>query len=143
RARLRCPGARHNPSGERPMTEGRKPGFWHEIARRVEKEFKPPLTDEAFEDMIRRRRQCGRRGEERRAKLRNNPMHLPMHRAPRCEARPRSGTSCRSPAMRNCRCRLHGGKSTGPPKGNKNACKHGRYTAQAIVRRREVRALLK
>ena len=38
------------------MTEGRKLGFWHEIARRVEKEFKPPLTDEEFEDMIRRGR---------------------------------------------------------------------------------------
>jgi hypothetical protein len=31
----------------------------------------------------------------------------------------------------------------GPPKGNQNAYKHGRYTAQAITRRREVRALLK
>jgi len=70
-------------------------------------------------------------------------MQLPMHRAPRCEARTRSASSCRSPAMRNGRCRLHGGKSTGPPKGNKNAFKHGRYTAQAIARRREVRALLK
>jgi hypothetical protein len=40
-------------------------------------------------------------------------------------------------------CRLHGGKSTGPPKGNKNALKHGRYTAQAIARRRELRALLR
>ena len=45
--------------------------------------------------------------------------------------------------MRNGRCRLHGGKSTGPPKGNKNAFKHGRYTAQEITCRREVRALLK
>jgi hypothetical protein len=44
--------------------------------------------------------------------------------------------------MPNGRCRLHGGKSTGPPRGNKNALKHGRYTAQAISRRREVRALL-
>jgi len=70
-------------------------------------------------------------------------MHLPMHQAPRCEARTRSASSCRAPAMRNGRCRLHGGKSTGPPKGNKNALKHGRYTAQAITCRREVRALLK
>ena len=44
--------------------------------------------------------------------------------------------------MPNGRCRLHGGKSTGPPKGNKNALKHGRYTTQAIARRRELRALL-
>jgi hypothetical protein len=33
-------------------------------------------------------------------------------------------------------------EATGPPKGNKNAFKHGRYTAQAITCRREVRALL-
>ena len=70
-------------------------------------------------------------------------MQLPMHQAPRCAARTRSASSCRAPAMRNGRCRLHGGKSTGPPKGNKNALKHGRYTAQAITCRREVRALLK
>ena len=44
--------------------------------------------------------------------------------------------------MRNGRCRLHGGKSTGPPKGNQNALKHGRYAASAIAHRREVRALL-
>ena len=34
--------------------------------------------------------------------------------APRCGARTRSGVACRSPAMPNGRCRLHGGKSTGP-----------------------------
>jgi hypothetical protein len=44
--------------------------------------------------------------------------------------------------MPNGRCRLHGGKSTGAPTGNKDALKHGRYTAQAIARRRELRALL-
>jgi hypothetical protein len=34
--------------------------------------------------------------------------------APRCGARTRAGTACRQPAMRNGRCRLHGGNSTGP-----------------------------
>ena len=34
--------------------------------------------------------------------------------APRCGARTRNGVACRSPAMPNGRCRLHGGKSTGP-----------------------------
>lgn len=29
--------------------------------------------------------------------------------------------------MANGRCRMHGGKSTGPPKGNKNAVKTGEY----------------
>jgi hypothetical protein len=34
---------------------------------------------------------------------------LPMHRSPRCGARTRSGRPCRSPAMPNGRCRMHGG----------------------------------
>ncbi len=35
--------------------------------------------------------------------------------APRCGARTRSGTTCQAPAMRQRRrCRLHGGKATGP-----------------------------
>jgi hypothetical protein len=44
--------------------------------------------------------------------------------------------------MHNGRCRLHGGKATGAPKGNQNALKHGRYTAAAVSRRRELRALI-
>jgi hypothetical protein len=32
----------------------------------------------------------------------------------KCEARTRMGTPCRCKAMRNGRCRLHGGMSTGP-----------------------------
>src|SRR6516162_789741 len=47
------------------------------------------------------------------------------------------------PAMKNGRCRMHGGPSPGAPKGNKNALKHGRYTAQAMERRREIAALLR
>ena len=39
----------------------------------------------------------------------------PMHRAPRCGSRTRAGSPCRAPAVRNRkRCRLHGGRSTGP-----------------------------
>jgi uncharacterized protein YjcR len=38
---------------------------------------------------------------------------------------------------------MHGGKSPGAPKGNKNAFKHGRYTADAIARRREIATLLR
>ena len=72
-----------------------------------------------------------------------NPMHLDMHRAPRCGARTRIGSPCRSPAMANGRCRMHGGLSTGAPKGNRNAFKHGRYTAKAIADRREVAALIR
>lgn len=68
---------------------------------------------------------------------------LPMHRSPRCNARTRRGSPCRSPAMPNGRCRLHGGLSPGAPKGNRNALKHGRYTAEAMASRRQVAALIR
>ena len=38
---------------------------------------------------------------------------------------------------------MHGGTSPGAPKGNKNALKHGRYTAEAIAQRREVAKLIR
>jgi hypothetical protein len=38
---------------------------------------------------------------------------------------------------------MHGGLSPGAPKRNKNALKHGRYTAEAIARRREIASLLR
>jgi hypothetical protein len=38
---------------------------------------------------------------------------------------------------------MHGGPSPGAPKGNRNAFKHGRYTAAAIARRREIAALIR
>ena len=37
---------------------------------------------------------------------------------------------------------MHGGKSPGAPKGNRNAWKHGRYSAEAIAMRQLVRQLL-
>jgi len=45
--------------------------------------------------------------------------------------------------MPNGRCRMHGGLSPGAPRGNKNAFKHGRYTAEAIANWREVAALVR
>jgi glucans biosynthesis protein len=39
---------------------------------------------------------------------------------------------------------MHGGAAgSGAPAGNKNALKHGRYSAEAIARRRKVRALIR
>jgi hypothetical protein len=38
---------------------------------------------------------------------------------------------------------MHGGLSPGAPKGNKNALKHGRYTAEAIARRKEIAELIR
>ena len=68
---------------------------------------------------------------------------LPMCRSPRCGARTRNGRPCQSPAMPNGRCRMHGGMSPGAPRGNKNALKHGRYTAEVLAQRREISALMR
>jgi len=69
-------------------------------------------------------------------------MLLDMQKARRCGAKTRRGTPCQSPAMPNGRCRMHGGKSPGAPKGNCNAWKHGHYSADAVAMRRLVRQLL-
>lgn len=47
-----------------------------------------------------------------------------------CGAKTRAGGRCKAPAMKNGRCRVHGGTSTGNPKaeGNKSALKHGFYS---------------
>jgi hypothetical protein len=45
--------------------------------------------------------------------------------------------------MANGRCRMHGGKAPGAPKGNSHALRHGRYTAEAIAERRKFAALLR
>ena len=56
-----------------------------------------------------------------------------------CGARTRSGTPCdRAPEPGRRRCRNHGGApSTGAPRGNTNARRHGRYSAKT----REIQAL--
>ena len=76
------------------------------------------------------------------SKMGNKSMHRAFMDAPRCGAKTRKKTPCMAPAMRNGRCRMHGGKSTGAPKGNQNAFKHGRYTAVAIEERRMVRDMV-
>ena len=66
--------------------------------------------------------------------------------APRCGARTRRGTACQCPALRGRRrCRLHGGRSTGPrtPEGlrriRKAATQHGRYSREQVALKRHVR----
>jgi hypothetical protein len=67
-----------------------------------------------------------------------------MHLSPRCGAKcKRTGLPCKAPAMLNGRCRMHGGKSPGPPKNNKNSFKNGRFTAKAIAERKQIRSLIK
>jgi hypothetical protein len=66
-----------------------------------------------------------------------NAMQLAIHRAPRCGAHARTtGQPCLSPAMKNGRCRMHGGKAGRKPI-------HGRYSNAAIAERRRVRMLLR
>ena len=67
-----------------------------------------------------------------------------LNQAQRCRARSkRTGKPCRGPAVRGWAvCRMHGA-SGGAPKGNRNALKHGRYTAEAIAERRAIRMLLR
>lgn len=86
---------------------------------------------------------------------RNNKPYVPAwlvglcfaNEAPRCGAKTRRKTACLSPAMPNGRCRLHGGKSTGPrtkeglEKSKKGNWKHGRRSAETIRQRKESMAV--
>ena len=77
--------------------------------------------------------------------LRNSNPQGDPNSAPRCGARTRKRTPCKAPAMANGRCRLHGGKSTGPrtleglERSRKANWKHGYYSAEAIAQRRYYR----
>jgi hypothetical protein len=69
--------------------------------------------------------------------------------APRCGARSkRTGKPCRAAAMPNGRCKLHGGKSTGPrtPEGLERSrranWKHGHFSREAKAERSRVRAAI-
>ena len=68
-----------------------------------------------------------------------------MNLSPRCLAKTRRKTLCQSPAIRGKkRCRLHGGaEGSGAPDGNKNALKHGKYSTEAISRRRETTKMIR
>ena len=68
-----------------------------------------------------------------------------MLTSPRCGAKTRGGTPCRSPAVSGkARCRMHGGaKGSGAPKKNQNALKDGFFTRKAIDERRYLNELLR
>ena len=84
---------------------------------------------------------------KRRGWLKNNNPPGDFTKAPRCKARTRKGTLCKAPAMPNGRCRLHGGKSTGPrtPEGlarsKKANWKHGFYSEESMRQRTFIRLL--
>ena len=66
----------------------------------------------------------------------------PMNASPRCGARTRAGHPCNSPTVRSkTRCRMHGGaKGSGAPLGNKNARKHGAFSAETLAYHKDIRA---
>jgi hypothetical protein len=74
---------------------------------------------------------------------------LKANAAPRCGARSkRTGKPCQGAAMPNGRCKLHGGKSTGPrtPEGLERSRranrKHGYYSREAKAERSRVQAAM-
>jgi hypothetical protein len=69
--------------------------------------------------------------------------------APRCSARSkRTGKPCRAAAMPNGRCKVHGGKSTGPrtPEGLERSrranWKHGHFSREAKAEWSRLRAAM-
>ena len=88
------------------------------------------------------------RAKHRNSRKTNDPPWAYM-KSPRCEAKTRKGTPCQAPAMKNGRCRMHGGKSTGPKtlegieRIRQAHLKHGLYTKESIATRKEFNALVK
>jgi len=83
---------------------------------------------------------------DRRGRLKNGNRAGDFLAAPRCGACTRCGGECRQPAMKNGRCRLHGGLSTGPrtPEGLARSRHarliHGGYSAHVRALRTAARA---
>jgi len=66
-------------------------------------------------------------------------------RSSQCGAKTRAGHPCKShPVTGRRRCRMHdGAAATGAPRGNRNGLRHGYYTAEARLLRRQARQLLR
>jgi hypothetical protein len=84
-----------------------------------------------------------------RGQLRNGNRPGDFSRAPHCGAKTRRGTLCKTRAMANGRCRLHGGLSTGPRTAagieriRLAVTKHGRYSQAARAERQQFQTLLR
>lgn len=79
-----------------------------------------------------------------------NPESLSLRRSEesgdtaRCAARTRAGPPCRSLALLNGKCRVHGGLSPGAPRGDANGrYVDGYWTREAMEERRFIRLLLR
>ena len=85
----------------------------------------------------------------RRGWLKNGNPPGDLSKAKKCAAKTRKNTPCQGPAMRNGRCRMHGGPSTGPrtPEGLERSRKarwvHGFYSRKMRDQRAEGRRLMK
>ena len=73
--------------------------------------------------------------------MENKWLGPPHGEIPRCLAKTRSGGECGQYAMKNGRCRFHGGKSTGA-KSPHQPLKHGFYTKEAMSQRKLLRNLI-
>ncbi len=71
------------------------------------------------------------------------------HARSQCGAKTRRGSPCENWGMKNGRCRMHGGMSTGPrtaegkERSRRSNWKHGRYSQAAKEERRRFRQLLR
>jgi glucans biosynthesis protein len=67
-----------------------------------------------------------------------------LRRAPRCGAMTRARTPCECPAIRGrARCRMHGGRSPGAPRGLRNGnYRTGDHTLEAREERQWLSALV-
>jgi len=77
-------------------------------------------------------------------RLKNGNPPCDLRSLPKCQAIAKStGNRCGNIAVKGKRvCWLHGGRSPGAPKNNRNALKHGLYTAEAIAGHRRIRNLI-
>lgn len=79
--------------------------------------------------------------DEPHAKANDVRKPCPYLNAQHCGARTRGQKTCRGPAMKNGRCRMHGGKSTGPQtsaglmRSKTTNLKHGFYSLEARCER--------
>ncbi|WP_425505307.1 HGGxSTG domain-containing protein [Sphingomonas piscis] len=54
----------------------------------------------------------------------------------------RAATPCKAPAIKGAkRCRMHGGKGSGAPQGNRNARKHGARSSETLRAERHLRLM--
>ena len=67
----------------------------------------------------------------------------PMQSSARCGAKTRQGHPCQAPKVSGAsRCRMHGGRGSGAPVGNRNAEKHGAFDKEMRQRAAELRSCL-